>query len=61
MSVSIEALTNGLPPQFSELVAYTRGLHFIEEPDYNKVRGLLSEALREAGEEEWHEGELYCW
>jgi serine/threonine protein kinase len=42
LSVSIENLTNGLPPQFAQLVAYTRGLHFIEEPDYEKIRGLLA-------------------
>ena len=44
--MSIEALTNGLPPQFSELVAYTRGLHFIEEPDYEKIRNLLTQSLQ---------------
>ena len=60
LSVSIEVLTNNIPRQFAELVAYIRGLHFIEEPDYEKIKDLLTESLRETGEE-WHEGDLYCW
>jgi serine/threonine protein kinase len=47
LSVSIDTLTNAIPHQFYQLVEYTRGLHFIEEPDYDRVRALLEEAYQQ--------------
>lgn len=61
LSVSIEALTQNLPEEFYQLVEYTRGLHFIEEPDYDRVRTLLDQAYSHSEEYEFDPDDIYCW
>ena len=61
LSVSIETLTHNLPHEFKLLVEYTRALHFIEEPDYDRVRNLLDEAYSHSEEYEFDPDDIYCW
>ena len=48
-TVQIAELTHGLPPQFSQYLAYTRGLGFEERPDYEMLKSLFKQVL-ETGE-----------
>ena len=41
LAVSVDNLTMGLPKEFRHLVEYTRGLHFVEQPNYDMIIGLL--------------------
>jgi casein kinase 1 len=61
LSVSIETLTQGIPEQFYHLVEYTRGLHFIEEPNYDKIRSLLDQAYLSNRQEDEPDDDLYSW
>jgi hypothetical protein len=45
----IDKLCAGLPTEFATYLAYTRGLRFEEEPDYNYCRHLFQEAMRTHG------------
>ncbi|KAL2115453.1 hypothetical protein VTJ04DRAFT_9708 [Mycothermus thermophilus] len=45
----IKELCAGFPEQFETYLTYVRNLGFEEEPDYNYLRGLFTEALQQAG------------
>lgn len=45
----IKELCAGFPEQFEKYLSYVRGLGFEDEPDYNYLRGLFTEALQAAG------------
>ena len=54
----IEELCEGFPPEFAEYLKYCRNLGFEETPDYDYLRELLTNALRndgavEDGEYDW--------
>ena len=48
-STSAKDLCVGLPKEFENFVAYTRNLEFTEVPDYNYLRGLLKNVLKNFG------------
>lgn len=60
LSVSVSALTNGLAPEFAQLIEYTCGLHFVEEPDYKRMQQLLQQAARNSGYSLTPDT-LFCW
>ncbi|KAJ3170009.1 casein kinase I [Irineochytrium annulatum] len=49
-AVPIKELCDGFPEEFAEYLAYSRGLKFDEEPDYNKLRQLFNKVLQRNGE-----------
>jgi casein kinase 1 len=57
-TTAIKDLCAGFPEQFEKYLTYVRGLGFEDEPDYNYLRGLFTEALQLAGQVE--DGE-YDW
>lgn len=57
-TTAIKDLCAGFPEQFEKYLSYVRGLGFEDEPDYNYLRGLFTEALQAAGQVE--DGE-YDW
>lgn len=54
----INTLCDGFPDQFNKYLTYVRNLGFEDTPDYDYLRGLFTEALKETGEME--DGE-YDW
>ncbi|KAH6842526.1 kinase-like domain-containing protein [Chaetomium sp. MPI-CAGE-AT-0009] len=57
-TTAIKDLCAGFPEQFEKYLSYVRGLGFEDEPDYNYLRGLFTEALQISGQVE--DGE-YDW
>ena len=49
MSLTPEALCQGLPTEFATYLSYCRQLAFEEEPDYNHLRGLFLDLLAREG------------
>jgi len=49
ISTTIEALTRGLPEEFSTYLQYCRGLKFEEKPDYNYLRKLFKDIMHKNG------------
>ncbi|EFX00069.1 casein kinase 1 [Grosmannia clavigera kw1407] len=49
-ATSIEDLCGEYPEQFAEYLAYTRGLTFEGDPDYDYLQGLFSQVLSGLGE-----------
>ncbi|KAJ1342849.1 hypothetical protein BSLG_002508 [Batrachochytrium salamandrivorans] len=45
-TTTIEELCEGLPPAFASYMTYARGLKFEEQPDYDYLRTLMTNALR---------------
>jgi len=45
-TTAIKDLCAGFPEQFEKYLSYVRGLGFEDEPDYNYLRGLFTEALQ---------------
>jgi len=45
MSTTIEALTRGLPQEFSDYLNYCRKLRFDEKPDYAVLRKMFRDLL----------------
>ncbi|KAJ2905547.1 Casein kinase I-like protein [Zalerion maritima] len=54
----INQLCEGFPDQFNKYLTYVRNLGFEDTPDYDYLRGLFTEALKDAGDTE--DGE-YDW
>mmetsp|Transcript_39688 Transcript_39688/g.94050 ORF Transcript_39688/g.94050 Transcript_39688/m.94050 type:complete len:403 (-) Transcript_39688:225-1433(-) len=50
-TIAPEKLCAGLPPQIAELHAYSKGLGFFDEPDYEWMKGKIQEAMDAAGYE----------
>jgi serine/threonine protein kinase len=46
---SAKNLCAGFPPEFESFVNYTRNLQFTELPDYDYLRGLLKNVLKNSG------------
>ncbi|KJR88618.1 uncharacterized protein SPSK_10757 [Sporothrix schenckii 1099-18] len=46
-ATSIDDLCRGLPPQFSEYLAHTRGMEFEQDPNYDYLRGLFTRVLED--------------
>lgn len=57
-TTTIKDLCNGLPEKFSKYLSYVRNLGFEDTPDYDYLRDLFTEALKNTGEVE--DGE-YDW
>lgn len=57
-TTSIKELCDGYPEEFNKYLTYVRNLGFEETPDYDYLRDLLTQALKNAGEVE--DGE-YDW
>ncbi|CAG5158114.1 uncharacterized protein ALTATR162_LOCUS4990 [Alternaria atra] len=51
-TIPIEYICNGLPREFNRYLIYVRNLGFEDTPDYDYLRGLLTEALKSVGEVE---------
>ncbi|KPA83495.1 putative mitochondrial casein kinase 1 isoform 2 [Leptomonas pyrrhocoris] len=51
IATSPHKLCDGYPRQLGDFVAYTRGLEFEAEPDYGYCVDLLSQAIKDMGEE----------
>ena len=51
LATSPRQLCEGYPSQLGDLVEYARGLEFEAEPDYDYCVNLLSQALKDMGEE----------
>eukprot|EP00826_Nyctotherus_ovalis_P055040 TRINITY_DN7280_c0_g1_i4.p1 TRINITY_DN7280_c0_g1~~TRINITY_DN7280_c0_g1_i4.p1 ORF type:complete len:177 (+),score=39.18 TRINITY_DN7280_c0_g1_i4:48-533(+) len=49
LSCSTEKLCEGFPPEFQDMLAYTRALEFDAEPDYQRLRDLLKQAYEKNG------------
>ena len=49
VNTSLSVLCDGLPREIEEIINYTRGLAFDEEPDYNKIKGHIK-GLMEAND-----------
>ena len=45
----MEALTRGLPEEFSKYLTYCRNLKFEEKPDYNYLRQLFKDLMQKQG------------
>lgn len=45
MGISLRELCHGLPREFEVILAYTRRLGFLDQPDYSMIRRLLKELL----------------
>ncbi|EPY21239.1 casein kinase 1 [Strigomonas culicis] len=50
IATSPTELAKGFPPQFAELVRYTRGLQFDEEPNYTYCIELLMQVMQQMNE-----------
>jgi len=48
-STTIEALTRGLPEEFSIYLNYCRGLKFEEKPDYGYLRKIFKDLMQKNG------------
>lgn len=46
LSTPLELLCKDIPSQFKELLAYSRDLEFEEEPDYEKIKGLFTQLMK---------------
>jgi len=57
-TTTIKDLCDGLPEEFSKYLSYVRNLGFEDTPDYEYLRDLFTEALKNTGEVE--DGE-YDW
>jgi casein kinase 1 len=57
-TTTIKDLCDGFPEEFSKYLSYVRNLGFEDTPDYDYLRDLFTEALKNAGEVE--DGE-YDW
>ena len=53
-----EQLCQELPPQFEEYISYTRNLEYAEDPDYNYLRNLFLEVLKNFN---WEFDYFYDW
>jgi hypothetical protein len=49
MSTTIEALTRGLPQEFSDYLNYCRKLRFDEKPDYSVMRKMFRDLFAKQG------------
>lgn len=49
MSTTIEALTRGLPQEFSDYLNYCRKLRFDEKPDYAVLRKMFRDLMAKQG------------
>ena len=47
--IPIDDLCEGLPPQFARFLKYCRNLGFEETPDYDYLREILTDSLKESG------------
>lgn len=46
LSTPLELLCKDIPNQFKELLAYSRDLEFEEEPDYERIKGLFTQLMK---------------
>ncbi|KAG4428266.1 bifunctional choline kinase/ethanolamine kinase cki1 [Cadophora sp. M221] len=51
-TTTIKDLCDGLPKEFSKYLSYVRNLGFEDTPDYEYLRDLFTEALKDTGEVE---------
>jgi casein kinase 1 len=51
-TTTIKDLCDGLPEEFSKYLSYVRNLGFEDAPDYDYLRDLFTEALKDTGEVE---------
>ena len=47
--ISVKELCKGFPKEIEDFITYTRKLKFMEVPDYNYLRNLLRNAIKEYG------------
>jgi hypothetical protein len=46
LQISSEVLCRGFPPELAQYLNYCKGLKFDENPDYNYLRNLIKEAMK---------------
>ncbi|ORX48444.1 hypothetical protein BCR36DRAFT_584357 [Piromyces finnis] len=50
--ITVDQLCKTLPIQFKDYMNYVRGLGFYDKPDYDYLRGLLDQVLKDMGQED---------
>ena len=58
IEVSPKVLCNDLPEEFGKYVAYTRNMEYLEQPDYEMLRGLFNSVLKK---EKYKFDYIYDW